>query len=190
MTAAMTAAITAAPKDLAYFRLKDEIESFLFAEAELLDQRQFREWLELLTEDLVYYLPMRRNVKFGQHAARENTRLGQDISWFDEDKWTLSKRVEQIMTGVHWAEEPLSRVCHLVTNVQIMQVDPSPEQAREVAVHSRFIVYQNRLEDETNLFVGKRKDVLRNCDGAWKLSRREILLDQNVLMSKALTVFF
>jgi 3-phenylpropionate/cinnamic acid dioxygenase small subunit len=190
MTAAMTAAITTATKDLSYFRLKDEIESFLFAEAELLDQRQFREWLDLLTEDLVYYLPMRRNVKFGQHAARENTKLGQDISWFDEDKWTLSKRVEQIMTGVHWAEEPLSRVCHLVSNIQIMQVTPSAEKAQEAAVTSRFIVYQNRLEDETNLFVGKRKDVLRNCDGAWKLSRREILLDQNVLMSKALTVFF
>jgi 3-phenylpropionate/cinnamic acid dioxygenase small subunit len=188
--APMSAAINAAKKDLSYFRLKDEIESFLFAEAELLDQRQFREWLELLTEDLVYYLPMRRNVKFGQHAARENTRLGQDISWFDEDKWTLSKRVEQIMTGVHWAEEPLSRVCHLVSNIQILQVTPSAEKAQEVAVNSRFIVYQNRLEDETNLFVGKRKDVLRNCDGNWKLSRREILLDQSVLLSKALTVFF
>jgi 3-phenylpropionate/cinnamic acid dioxygenase small subunit len=176
--------------DLSYFRLKEEIEGFLFAEAELLDQRQFREWLDLLTDDLVYFLPMRRNVKFGQHAARENTKLGQDISWFDEDKWTLSKRVEQIMTGVHWAEEPLSRVCHLVSNIQITQVTPSHDQAQEAVVRSRFIVYQNRLEDETNLFVGKRNDVLRKCAGAWKLARREIILDQNVLLSKNLTVFF
>jgi 3-phenylpropionate/cinnamic acid dioxygenase small subunit len=177
-------------KDLSYFRLKEEIESFLFNEADLLDQRQFRDWLDLLAEDLVYFLPMRRNVKFGQHAGRENTKLGKDISWFDEDKWTLSKRVEQIMTGVHWAEEPLSRVCHLVSNIQITKITPSHDQAEEVEVRSRFIVYQNRLEDETNFFVGKRHDVLRNFSGAWKLAKREILLDQSVLLSKNLTVFF
>jgi 3-phenylpropionate/cinnamic acid dioxygenase small subunit len=177
-------------KDLSYFQLKEEIESFLFTEAELLDRRQFRDWLDMLAEDLVYFLPMRRNVKFGQHPTRENTRLGQDISWFDEDKWTLSKRVEQIMTGVHWAEEPLSRVCHLVSNIQIAKISPSADKAEEVEVRSRFIVYQNRLEDETNFFVGKRNDVLRNCSGSWKLARREILLDQNVLLSKNLTVFF
>ena len=101
-------------RGLAWFELKQEIEEFLYLEADLLDQRRFREWLELLAEDLVYFMPMRRNVKFGQHAERENTRQGEGISWFDEDKWTLAKRVEQILTGVHYAEEPLSRVTHMV----------------------------------------------------------------------------
>jgi 3-phenylpropionate/cinnamic acid dioxygenase small subunit len=177
-------------KGLAYFELKQEVEDFLYAEAEMLDQRQFGEWLDLLADDLVYFMPMRRNVKFGQHAAQENTRLGQDISWFDEDKWTLSKRVEQIMTGVHWAEEPLSRVCHMVSNIQILDARPSAEAAEEVAVRSRFMVYQNRLEDETNFFVGKRTDLLRHVGGRWKLAKREIILDQNVLLSKNLTVLF
>jgi 3-phenylpropionate/cinnamic acid dioxygenase small subunit len=104
--------------DLAYFRLREEIEDFLYEEADLLDQRRFGEWLDRLTDDLHYFMPMRRNVAFGTHAEHENTRAGQDISWFDEDKWTLSKRVEQIMTGIHWAEEPLSRVCHFVTNIR------------------------------------------------------------------------
>jgi 3-phenylpropionate/cinnamic acid dioxygenase small subunit len=58
------------------------------------------------------------------------------------------------MTGVHWAEEPLSRVCHLVSNIQISQITHSVDHAKEVSGCSRFIVYQNRLEDETNLFVG------------------------------------
>lgn len=169
--------------------LKDEIEDFLYAEAELLDERRFREWLDLLADDLVYYMPMRRNVKFGD-AARENTRFGQDVSWFDEDKWTLSKRVEQIMTGIHWAEEPLSRVCHLVGNVQILDASPSREQAEELTVKSRFLIYQNRVESETYLFVGKRIDRLRRAGGGWQIARREIVLDQNVLQAKNLTVFF
>ena len=171
------------------FELKDEIENFLFAEAELLDERRFTEWLDLLTEDLVYFMPLQRNVKFGE-SDRERTRIGVDVSWFDEDKWTLAKRVEQLMTGLHWAEEPASRVSHLVTNVQVHEVRPSLDAPVEVVAKSRFLIYQNRVERETAIFVGKRHDLLRRTDGGWKLARREIVLDQSVLLAKNLTVFF
>ena len=161
-----------------------EIEEFLFAEAELLDERQFEAWLDLLTDDMRYWMPMRRNVKFGEQE-RENTREQQDMSWFDEGKDTLSQRVRQILTGVHWAEEPLSRVCHMVSNVQLLNVTPD-----EVSVKCRFLVYRNRLQDETDFFVGKREDTLRRVDGQWRIARRKIILDQNVLLPKNLTVFF
>jgi 3-phenylpropionate/cinnamic acid dioxygenase small subunit len=46
------------------------------------------------------------------------------------------------------------------------------------------------LQAEVSLFVGKREDVLRRRDGRWKVLSREIHLDQNVLLSKALTIFF
>jgi len=177
-------------RDLAWFQLKEEIEDFLYAEADLLDRRQFGEWLAMLADDLHYFMPMRRNVPFGEHAARENTRAGEDISWFDEDKWTLSKRVDQIMTGLHWAEEPLSRVCHFVTNIRLLAVRPSAAEARQVEVGSRFLIYQNRVETETYLFAGKRTDLLRRAGPCWQLARREIVLDQNVLLAKNLTVFF
>ena len=135
-------------------------------------------------------MPIRRNVKFGQHADRENTRQGEGISWFDEDKWTLGKRVEQILTGVHFAEEPLSRVCHLVSNVRIVGVEPSATSPATVTVGSRFLVWQNRVEYETYTFVGRRTDVLRRVGSSWKLKRREIILDQNILLAKNLSTFF
>lgn len=177
-------------RDDAFYRLKAEIEDFLYIEADLIDNRQFKEWLDLLDEDIVYFMPIRRNVKFGQHSERENTVSGQGISWFDEDKWTLNKRVEQILTGVHYAEEPLSRVCHMVSNVQILAVRDNEAGQREVDARSRFLVYQNRVEYETYLFVGKRNDTLRLTDAGWKVARREIILDQNVLLAKNLTTFF
>ena len=188
---AAEAATPALPRNDAYYRLKADMEDFLYAEADLLDNRQFRDWLNLLADDIIYFMPIRRNVKFGQHAQRENTVQGSGISWFDEDKWTLTKRVEQIMTGIHWAEEPLSRVCHFVTNIRLAAARPSVAAAREVEIGSRFIVYQNRVETETYLFAGRRNDLLRRDDGgSWLLARREILLDQNVLLAKNLTVFF
>lgn len=173
-----------------YYRLKADIEDFYYAEADLLDSRRFRDWLDLLADDITYFMPIRRNVKFGQHQARENTRQGEGISWFDEDKWTLTKRVEQILTGVHYAEEPLSRITHMITNVQITAVRPELREARELDVTSRFLVYQNRIEYETYTMVGRRNDTLRATEGGWKVCRREILLEQNVLLAKNLTAFF
>jgi 3-phenylpropionate/cinnamic acid dioxygenase small subunit len=165
--------------------LKDEIENFLYMEAELLDERRFSDWIELIADDVHYYMPQRRNVKFGEQY-RENSDPESEISWFDEGKTTLAGRVRQLNTGLHWAEEPLSRVCHVVSNVQILDV-----QGDEVKVKSRFIVYRNRLQDEEDLFVGKREDILRrDPDTGWKIAKRTIVLDQNVLLAKNITVFF
>jgi 3-phenylpropionate/cinnamic acid dioxygenase small subunit len=173
-----------------YYRLKADIEDFYYYEADLLDNRRFRDWLELLADDITYFMPIRRNVKFGQHEARENTKLGEGISWFDEDKWTLTKRVDQILTGVHYAEEPLSRITHMVTNVQVTDVRPNLAEPQEVDVTSRILVYQNRVEYETYTLVGRRNDTLRKADSGWQVCRRQIILEQSVLLAKNLSMFF
>lgn len=98
--------------------------------------------------------------------------------------------MEQILTGVHYAEEPLSRVCHMVSNVQIRRVTPSLEDPREVEIRCRFLLYQNRVEYETYTFVGKRTDLLRKTKDGWQIAKREIILDQNILLAKNLTAFF
>jgi len=174
---------------IARLLLKQQIEEFLYHEAELLDERRYEDWLALLADDVRYWMPMRRNVKFGE-LEREFTREGQDINWFDEGKDTLTRRVQQILTGVHWAEEPLSRLCHMVSNVQLLHVQPSVVAPAEVTVKCRFLIYRNRVETETDLLVGKREDVLRRVNGQWHIRQRKIVLDQNVLLAKNLTFFF
>jgi 3-phenylpropionate/cinnamic acid dioxygenase small subunit len=174
--------------------LAQEIADFLYREAELLDERRYDDWLALLADDIRYWMPMRRNVKYGEDE-REFTRNTTDINWFDEGKDTLSRRVKQIQTGIHWAEEPVSRISHLVTNVQLLEATPSFSDAREVLVKCRFLIYRNRVETETDILVGKREDLLRRPNGSqngddWRIARRKIILDQNVLLSKNLTFFF
>ena len=181
--------MTTAESTIANLLLKEEVSEFLFEESELLDERNFEEWLGLLTDDIRYWMPMRRNVKSNE-LDREFTREGQDINWFDEGKDTLERRVNQILTGVHWAEEPLSRIRHFVTNVQVVKAEPSVSEAREVSVRCRFLIYRNRVETETDFLIGKREDVLRKVDGYWKIAERKIILDQNVLLAKNLTFFF
>ena len=174
---------------IAYMLLKQEIEEFLYHEVELLDERRYEEWLELLADDVRYWMPMRRNVRFGE-LEREFTREGLDINWFDEGKDTLTRRVQQILTGVHWAEEPLSRICHMISNIQLLHVSPSALAPVEVAVKCRFLIYRNRVETETDILVGKREDILRRVNGQWKITQRKVILDQNVLLAKNLTFFF
>ena len=181
--------MTTTESTIAHLLLKEEVSEFLFAEAELLDERNFEEWLDLLTNDIRYWMPMRRNVKSNE-MEREFTREGQDINWFDEGKDTLDRRVRQIRTGVHWAEEPLSRIRHFITNVQLLNATPLASDPTEVSVRCRFLVYRNRVETETDFLIGKREDTLRKVDGAWKIAERKITLDQNVLLAKNLTFFF
>ena len=181
--------MTDASPDLARLVFKAEVEEFLYREAELLDERRYEDWLALFTDDCHYWMPMRRNVPRDE-PEREFTREGADVNWFDEGKDTLTRRVKQILTGVHWAEEPPSRICHIVSNVQVLSATPPGPAPAEAAVKSRFLVYRNRVETETDFLVGKREDLLRRVDGGWRIARRKIVLDQSVLLAKNLTFFF
>jgi 3-phenylpropionate/cinnamic acid dioxygenase small subunit len=162
--------------------LQREVEALLTHEAELLDERRYDEWLELFAEDVRYWMPMARNVAF-DNGDSEYTRERAEANWFDEGKAELRNRVLQLQGGDHWAEEPRSRTTHVVANIRIAEV-----RDRELTVHSRFVVCQNRLEQE-DLFVGKRIDVLRR-GATLQVAHRTIYLDQSVLLSKSLTTFF
>ena len=61
----------------------------------------------------------------------------------------------------------------------------------EIDVSDNFFVWHNRLLEEVNLFVGRRDHVLRrDLDTGFKVVKRTILLDQNVLLAKVVTFFF
>lgn len=169
--------------------LRQEIEAFLIAEADLLDARRFEDWLQLFTEDVRLYMPLAHNVPSDALSAEYGAE-GADANWFDEGIETLRQRVVQLATGVHWAEEPPSRTTHMISNLALTAVRPEDGEAREVETRCRFLVYRNRLETEEYFYVGKRNDTLRRVDGQWRICRREVYLDQNVLLAKNLSVFF
>ena len=173
-----------------------EVEQFLYREARLLDDRRFHEWLELLTDDVRYWMGSRTNryPKRSKAIAILNPDryveddLGQEdeLAILDETKQTLSQRVARLDTGMAWAEDPPSRSRHLLTNIEVEAGDA----AQEVKVYSNFIVYRSRGETEQDFYVGARRDVLRRISGSWKIAGRKIILDQNVLLAKNVSLFF
>lgn len=165
--------------------IKIEVEQFLYFEASLLDERRYADWYRLIADDVHYWMPSRMN-RLMHEVERENT-TEQQLGLFDDNKRSLSWRVEQLLTRKHWAEDPPSRTRHMVTNIRI---EPTST-ANEYAVRSNFFVYRNRLETEVDIWVGERQDVLRRLEPlAWQIARRTIILDQNVVLSKNLSVLF
>ena len=58
--------------------LGQEIADFLYREAELLDERRYREWLDLLADDVRYWMPMRPSLsrKATRSSPMRRTRTG------------------------------------------------------------------------------------------------------------------
>jgi biphenyl 2,3-dioxygenase subunit beta len=172
------------------------VEQFLYREARLLDERQFHEWLGLFTDDIHYWMTARANrypksskaiaMLEAEHCPGEVRDAADELGLFDENIATLTARVARLDTGMAWAEDPPSRTRHLITNVEIASETPGGE----LTVHCNFIVYRSRGETEQDFYVGTRQDTLRPVDGAWKIASRRMVLDQNVLTSKNLSIFF
>jgi 3-phenylpropionate/cinnamic acid dioxygenase small subunit len=173
-----------------------DVEQFLYREARLLDERHFHEWLELFTDDVRYWMPGRSNrypkvskaiaiLDPDRYTEEELTRED-ELAILDETKETLGRRIARLETGMAWAEDPPSRTRHIISNIE---VEPG-DSASELKVSSNFMVYRNRSETEQDFYVGARQDILRSVDGTWKIARRKIILDQNVLLAKNVSIFF
>ena len=159
-----------------------ELMQFYIREAWLLDERKFKDWLDLFTDDTLYFMPRRKNV-LRRELHREVTPLG-DLAILEEDKRYLEMRVARLDSGMAWAEDPPSRTRHLIGNLEV-----SAPANGEVEARTAFLVYRSHLETDHQLLSGCRQDVLRTVNGAWKIARRTIVLDANVLLDKNLSVF-
>jgi 3-phenylpropionate/cinnamic acid dioxygenase small subunit len=172
--------------DVKHLLLQNEVEQFLYREAAAIDQRNFESWLTFFSSDVRYWMPIRRNVPFKKRfddLSRDN-----ETAWIDDTKTMMESRVAQIMTGVHWAEDPLSRVSHLITNVVIDRPYIDVE-GSEIGVQSKFLVHRARLDTEVDLLIGRREDRLRRVQGTFQVCFRKIIIDQTTLTSKNLSFF-
>jgi 3-phenylpropionate/cinnamic acid dioxygenase small subunit len=163
--------------------LQHQVEQFLYDEAALLDARRLRDWLALLTDDIHYWMPVRRTVTISD-IDLEFTKPG-DVAFFDDDRDLLEMRVKKLESGSAWAEDPPSRSRHFVSNVRILEVAED-----EITVEVCFHLCRSRLEAEADAWFGRRQDVLRIAGDGFRIAKRHIFLDQTVLSSNNLSTLF
>jgi 3-phenylpropionate/cinnamic acid dioxygenase small subunit len=158
-----------------------EVNQWLVEEAEILDNRRYRDWLDLLTDDVVYRMPVRVT---SAHSLEDSTL--EDMAHFDEDHYSLVKRVERFETEHAWTEDPPSRTRHFVTNVRVYE----GEVDGELVAKSYVLLFRSRLDvREPDLISAERTDLLRRVGGDLKLARRDVLVDESVLRTQNLAVF-
>jgi len=161
-----------------------DVQQFLFREARMLDERRFKEWVDLFTDDALYWAPILTN-RTGRDAKLEVQKFGESAH-FEDGKTSLMNRVKRFDTGMAWAEVPPSRTRHLISNIEVERIDGS----EEVQARSSFLVYRSHLESDEEIYAGARNDLLRRKNGSWAIARREIHLDQGTILGKNLAIFF
>lgn len=167
--------------------LHREVESFLYAEARLLEQNRFDEWLTCIADGVRYWMPVRESVAPDSGGTGRATTDAADIfALFDDDRMSLQLRVLRIQTGTAHAEVPASVTQRLITNVM---VQPPGEVDGQIEVHSNFMVYQERRGLHGVTFFGRREDVLQRREGKLRIASRKIELAQAVLPA-TISIFF
>src|SRR6266480_5127857 len=122
---------------------RTDVEDFLFAEAELLDEWRLPEWLELFTDDAIYYVPA---TDLAVDASPDN-----NLFYIADDRFRLSERVKRLMKRTAHAEFPHSKTRHLVSNVRIRTRSDN-----EIEVGSSFITYRTK-DAVTDTYFGSNR---------------------------------
>jgi 3-phenylpropionate/cinnamic acid dioxygenase small subunit len=145
-------------------------ERFLFHEAKLLDERRFRDWMALFTEDGTYWVPAVTN----QESPFDRASL------FYDDRDLMRTRIERLEHPRIHVQTPPSRTAHIVGNVMVEEADAArgsyvvgstvimvefrDDAQRVFAGHQR---HRLRGDGESFRIVQKRVDLI-NCDGAFE----------------------
>jgi 3-phenylpropionate/cinnamic acid dioxygenase small subunit len=106
---------------------------------------------------------------------------------FDDDYSSIMGRLQRLGTKSAWAEDPPSRTRRLVTNVRVWETS----KPNEFETESYLLLSRSRYEHyQLQVLSCVRHDLLRRSGpGAFKLARREIIVDQSVLGMANLAVF-
>ncbi len=146
--------------------LRLQVEDFLFREAELLDNWQLDEWLQLFTDDARYVVPA-TDLPEGDHTK--------DLCIISDNMLMLRGRVNRLKSRHAHREYPWSRTRRLITNVRVH------ESGDEVQVRASFAVYRSRDASgrwsQTDCYVGEYHYVLLRRDGTFKIRYRRATLD-------------
>ena len=149
---------------------RSDVEDFLFAEADLLDQWRLPEWLTLFTDDAKYEVPC---TDLPPDASPDT-----NLFYIADDRIRLGERVKRLMKRTAHAEFPHSRTRHLVSNVRIRGRSDT-----ELEVAAAFITYRTK-DGVTDTYFGSTRYRLVAENGRLRIKEKRCLLDSEGLRTQ------
>jgi p-cumate 2,3-dioxygenase beta subunit len=145
-----------------------QVEDFLYAEADLLDSWRLDEWLALFDQERGGYSMPATDCP---PDADPNTSL----FLIADDMAKLRSRVEQLLSGLTWAENPKSRTRHMVNNVRLVGQD-----GEALLVRANFVVFRMRFQN-IDPYIGTYHYKLIPNNGTFIILDRRVVLDLEAL---------
>ena len=130
------------------------VERFLARQAEILDEKQWTDWLSLFTEDGHYWMPAREDQTDGEGVP--------NIFWENLDM--MQMRISRNSHPQAHSQAPDNRLCHVVSNVII----ESENATGDIIVRSRFHCAEYLRYDVRN-FTGKYRHYLQKTDTGYQI---------------------
>jgi len=155
---------------------RQDAEEFLYREAQLLDDRNFEEWLKLFAHDGIYWIPIAESSDPATHP-----------SIIYDDGLLRQQRVYQILHQPHYAQMPPSRTVHFVSNVYIEENNES-----EASVRCNLLVVDMRPGDHQDLHsgMGKQRSFAAQCEYRLRFEEAwSIVLKKVVLINRDLPIY-
>jgi 3-phenylpropionate/cinnamic acid dioxygenase small subunit len=138
--------------------IQHEIEQFLYRQSELLDTKQWQGWIDLFTDDGVYWMPADPAHKHWDGVP----------AIFAEDKNLMNVRMRRVLHPDAWSQRPLWGTNHVVSNVVIDKADGG-----EVRVRSRFHMMELRRDDVRH-FAGSYLHHLQKSKDGFKIKLQRV----------------
>lgn len=141
-----------------------QLVDFVYAEARMLDEQRFEDWLELFTEDGHYWMPL----------AHDQTDPRLHTSLLYEDKLLLRVRVERLAGQRTFSQQPRSRSHHLLARPEIETSHEfhSPDNGQYV-VRAAFHYVESRV-DQQSLFAGWSTFELVAADNGLRIKQKRV----------------
>jgi|TARA_R110002072_G_scaffold2461_13_gene20389 3-phenylpropionate/cinnamic acid dioxygenase small subunit len=171
------------------------LERFYFHEARLLDNRQYQQWLGLVSEQVSYLMPSRVNVQVDNRARGNEDMIsvereleGQESMGCpirEETYIHLMVRVERAYKINSWSENPPARTRRIVGNIELMA-----REGDSFSVLSNFHLYYARPGNEDVIYSGQRRDTLLSQEEGFHIGRREVVMDYANIAMPTLGLLF
>jgi len=157
---------------------REDAESFLYREARLLDTWQLEEWLNLFTEDGIYWVPID-----DAKPATRNTSIIHDTALRREE------RVYHLLNHRFASQTPRSRTVHIISNVET-----EPAGSDEFIVRSNQVIYEVRSGDfrqiglwDVRPLIATVEHHMRLSGGTPKIASKKVLLIDRDMVQRNLT---
>jgi benzoate/toluate 1,2-dioxygenase subunit beta len=140
-----------------------QVENFLYREARLMDSHAYDDWLALWTGDALYWVP----------ANEDDIDPERHVSIVYENRAGLEDRIARLKSGAAYAQDPKSRLCRVVSNVEVEDGNNG-----EVMVYATFNLTALRRR-RMDTFAGRLIYKLRREGDSFKIAYKKVLLINN-----------